>query len=61
MADERQPQPAEPPPTEEPDEEPDARRVEVTLLIDEVTYASLAPALDRLLAEYDLAATVRRS
>jgi hypothetical protein len=38
----------------------DPDRVEVTLVTNGTTYAKLAPALDKLLGEYDLVAHIRR-
>jgi ParB-like chromosome segregation protein Spo0J len=47
-------------PAEEPAAEPDAERVEITLVTDAATYAKLAPALDALVGEYDLVTHIRR-
>jgi hypothetical protein len=44
----------------EPECRPEAGRVEVTLVTDSSTYGSMAPALNRLIAEYDLVSHVRR-
>jgi ParB-like chromosome segregation protein Spo0J len=49
--------PAEPKPVEE----KLPTRVEVTLVVEDAKYATLAPALDKLVGEYDLAAHVRRT
>lgn len=48
-------------PAEEPAAEPEADRVEVTLVTDATTYEKLAPSLDALVGEYDLVTHVRRS